>query len=163
MGDDVLQIKVQGLDKLAAGMSKFPTVIPIYVRSGGVEGLTWIIDKVQGLRDYPPAGPGSRPPTPYYQRGYGMMYKKGPGPKTSKNLGKQWVVRGIAGTMDVEVGNSAPYAVYVHGRIDTSPGQARAMQNIGWKSLYESVKIRLPILTKTYQAWINKCIKDLGL
>ena len=147
-------VEIIGLEKLQKALGRFPRQIMKYMVQAGKEGASVIL-KVRGLKAYPPAGPGNRPPTPYYVRGIGTQYasfNKG----NSEQYGKRWEVKGEG--YGVRVGNSASYAKYLAGE-----KQARAMEDIGWRRLWEVAINKLLELKKIYQAWVSKCLHDLGL
>jgi hypothetical protein len=149
-----IKITVVGLDKLQASFNKFPREIAKYVEQAGDEASKNIL-KTEGLQKYPPATAANAPPTPYYIRGRGTQTKSG-NKGNSERLGTQWVVekRNLA-TM---IGNRASYAKWVHGE-----EQASFMKPKRWRILVDVAKEKVPQITKIYQAWISKCIKDLGL
>jgi len=92
---------------------------------------------------------------PYYVRGKGTQYasyNRG----NSERLGTQFYTQ--AAGLNTKIGNRASYARYVVGE-----GQARFMAPKGWRKLFDVAKEKVPQIKKVYEAWINKCIKDLGL
>ena len=150
-----IEIVVEGLDKLQRGMAQFPKEIARNMSEAAHEAGNEII-KTKGLQDYPPATAANKPPTPYYQRGFGMIYKnstKG----TSENYGKQFYVKREG--LSTMIGNRASYAKYLTGQDD----QALAMARIGWRKLIDVAKEKIGTIKRIYQAWIDKTIRDLGL
>jgi len=150
-----LKIIVTGLDKLAKAFNRFPKEITRNMSEAGHEAGKEIVE-TQGLQSYPPETEANKPPTPYYQRGFGMIYKnstKG----TSENYGKQFYIKRVGDT--TTIGNRASYAKYLTGKDD----QAIAMGKKGWRILIEVAKEKLDKIKRIYQAWIDKTIKDLGL
>ena len=150
-----IEIVVEGLDKLKRGMAQFPREIARNMSQAAHEVGDKII-KTKGLANYPPETAANKPPTPYYQRGFGMIYKnstKG----TSENYGEQFYVKREGQSTMID--NRASYAKYLTGKDD----QARAMARIGWRKLIDVAKEKVSIIKRIYQAWIDKTIRDLGL
>jgi hypothetical protein len=147
-------IEVVGLEKLQAKLDSFPRQIQKYMVSAGKESAKKVLNVI-GLKRYPPAGAGNRPPLPYYVRGIGMQYGSY-NSGSSEQYGKRWDVKGEG--YGVRVGNTASYAKYLAGE-----KQAKAMAEIGWRKLLAVAKEKLPEIRKIYQAWVDKCIHDLGL
>ena len=154
--DSILKIEVKGLDKVMSKLDKFPKEIQSHIAQAGKEAAERVLLKTQGLKKYPPATAANQPPAPYYVRGRGMQYVKRNN-MSSERLGTRWTVE--SKNLQTKIGNSASYAKWVHGD-DT---QAKAMEKIGWKKLFATAKLKVGDITKVYQAWINKLIKDLGL
>lgn len=151
-----IKITVVGIEKIQAALAKFPREIQKNMAQAGQEAGTDLL-KLEGLQEYPPGGPWNSPPPPYYKRGTGTIgvnrtYK------TSKNLGKQWTIK--KQEMNTVIGNSAPYAPYLHGEEDTRVYWATSH---GWLPLLTTAKRYIHEITATYQAWVNKTIRDLGL
>ena len=157
MPDGPIKITVTGLKELQAAIAKFPKQVEIYMVRAGQESAKRVILPTQGMQKYPPVGEANRPPTPYYQRGLGTIYKNSV-KASSENLGKQWYVMHRS-TFTTEIGNRASYAQYVHGD-DT---QARFMSPKGWRKLKEVAKEKMPQLVKVYDAWIKKLLHDIKL
>jgi hypothetical protein len=155
MPEEGLTIKVEGLDELMAKFDQFPKVITRNLAAAGKQAASRVILPTEGLKNYPPMTDANRPPTPYYVRSLGMQYKSG-NTGGSENLGKQWTVRSQHGRTDI--GNRASYARWVHGQ-----EQARHMARIGWKKLFDTAKGLIGRITKVYQAWVDKTIRDLKL
>ena len=153
-----IYIKVEGIERIQAALTKFPRQIGIYVGKAGQEAAKNVILRTQGLQQYPPAGAGNRPPYPYYQRGLGTWTSQQHNTGKSENLGKQWYVNRDLSAYTTEIGNRASYAKWVHGE-----EQNRYMPFLGWKRLRQVAEEKIVQITKVYQAWINKCINDLGL
>ena len=153
-----IHIEVKGLKELQAAIAKFPRMAGIYMGKAGMEAAKRVILPTEGLQKYPPATAANQPPTPYYQRGMGMVYKNST-KATSENLGKQWYVKRTLNDFTTEIGNRSSYAQYVHGD-DT---QASFMAPKGWKKLYATALEKLPQITKVYDAWVKKLLKDIRL
>jgi hypothetical protein len=150
-----LTIEIKGLDKLLNAFEKFPREIARTLSQAGHKALNDVLAE-QGLRNYPPYTAANQPPTPYYKRGQGTQYasyNKG----ESENLGKQWYVKREG--YKTRIGNRASYAKYVHGK----KLQAKAMERIGWRKLYDVVKEKLPDIQKIYQQMVDRTIRRLGL
>ena len=153
-----IKITVKGLKELQAAIAKFPKQSAIYIGKAGKEAAERVLLPTEGLKKYPPATDANAPPTPYYQRGMGMVYKNSV-KKTSENLGKQWYTKRTLNAFTTEIGNRASYAQYVHGD-DT---QASFMAPKGWKKLYATAIEKLPLITKVYNSWVAKLLKDIHL
>ena len=153
MPDD-LQIEIQGLDRLLKAFKKFPKKVKANMsQAGHVAGSDLL--KTKGLRDYPSTTAANQPPTPYYIRGRGMQYKtRNAG--DSERLATQWTIKRQG--YGARIGNRASYAKWVHG-----DEQAAAMGAIGWKKLRETAQEKIKDITKTFQKWTNKTLRDLGL
>lgn len=155
-----LKITVRGLDKLAAAFKRFPDTIRRNIAQAGGEAAHRVILPTEGLKRYPPAGPGNAPPYPYYIRGRGTQVSAGRNLYNSERLGTQFYVEHrLRGTGFVtEIGNRASYARYVVGE-----NQARHMAPIGWRRLIDVAREKLSEIQKVYQAWVDKTITELGL
>lgn len=151
---DIIEIKVTGMDKVLKGMERFPVQIAKNIGSAGKEASRDILD-TQGLRKYPPPTAANQPPVPYYVRGRGMQTKRG-NLGNSERYGTQFYTESRAFT--TTIGNRASYAKYLGG-----DEQARAMERIGWKKLWDVASEKVGKIQRIYQAWIDKTIKDLGL
>lgn len=148
-------ITVTGLDKVIAAVDKFPREIAHYLAQAGDEASKRQILRTQGLQKYPPMTAANAPPTPYYIRGRGTQTASG-NRHNSERLGTNWVVE--HGHFYTEIGNRVSYAHWVHG-----DDQASFMAPKGWRKLWDVANEKLPSITKVYQAWISKLIRDLGL
>ena len=150
-----VHIEVKGIKELQAALAKFPQQVKKYLEDAGREAAEELLDN-RGLRNYPGETSANAPPTPYYIRGEGMVYKSGMR-HTSENLGTQWVVE--AQDFKTTVSNRASYAKWVHG--DTS--QAKVMAAIGWRKLFETAKERAGSMSVIYNRWVNKLLRDIKL
>ncbi len=155
MPDEFIKIEVRGLEKIQAALAKFPREISKYLGQAGKEASSRAILPTEGLKKYPPAGAANAPPTPYYIRGRGTMTKSGLR-ATSERLGTQWTT--ATKGFSTEIGNRASYAKWVHGE-----EQASFMGPKGWRKLTDVVKEKMSDITRVYQAWVDKLIRDLGL
>lgn len=149
------KIEVKGLDKLEAGLQKFPHEIAKYLQQAGDESAKRVILKEKGLQLYPPATEANAPPVPYYVRGRGTQTASG-NKYNSERLGTQWYVEPEG--LGTRIGNRASYAKWVHGE-----EQAHFMAPKGWRKLLEVAEEKRDKITKVYQAWVDKLIHDLGL
>jgi len=153
---DPLTIEIRGLDKLLKAFHKFPKEIARAMSQAGHMAANEVL-KTKGMgSNYPPAGPGSTPPTPYYKRGTGHMYASGGTDGKSENLGKKWYVKREG--YKTRIGNTASYAKYVHGE-----EQAGVMGRLGWLKLYETFESKKAKITKVYQQMVDRTIRKLGL
>jgi hypothetical protein len=150
-----IKITVTGIEKIQAGLNRFPHEIEKYLTQAGDEAAKRQILNTVGVQKYPPAGPANAPPTPYYIRGIGTQTQSG-NRGNSERLGTQWYVEKQG--LGTEIGNRASYGRWVHG-----DEQAHFMKPKGWRILREVAEEKIDKITKVYQAWINKCIRDLGL
>ena len=149
------QIEIVGLDKLLSALDKFPNKVKTTLARAGQEAAKEVIE-TKGLHNYPPLTSANRPPTPYYIRGQGMQYKN-KNSMSSERLGTQWYVKSSG--YQTKIGNRASYAKWVHDDKE----QARAMATIGWRKLFEVAKEKKAQITKVYQTWVNKTLRELGL
>jgi len=154
MADDI-HIEVKGIKELQAALARFPQQVKKYLEAAGREAAEELLNN-RGLRNYPGETSANAPPTPYYVRGEGMVYKSGMR-HTSEDLGTQWTVE--AQDFKVTISNSASYAKWVHG--DTS--QARVMAAIGWRKLFETAKERVGSLAVIYNRHIKRLLHDIKL
>lgn len=152
----ILKVEFKGLDKLMAKMDKFPNEIKSHLEQAGEEAAQRVVLPTEGLQKYPPLTEANQPPAPYYIRGRGMQYSYG-NDMSSERLGARWYVK--SQDMKTAIGNTASYAKWVY----SDDEQAKAMERIGWKKLFATAQDKIGEITKVYQAWIDKLIKDLGL
>jgi hypothetical protein len=161
MTDEFIKIDVQGIEKLIDSLEKYPREIKKYLQAAGKEAGSRVILPTEGLKKYPAATAANQPPTPYYIRGRGMQRagrrKPAYNDMRSERFGTQWYVKN-AESMSTEIGNRASYAQYVSGE-----EQARALEKIGWRKLLDVAQEKLTDITRVYQTWVDKLIKDLGL
>ena len=154
MPDDNIQIEVKGLDRILKALDRFPGQIGKYIGQAGQEASDRVILPTQGLKKYPPPTAANAPPVPYYVRGKGTQYasyNRG----NSERLGTQFYTQP---GLQTKIGNRASYAKYVVGE-----NQASFMAPKGWRKLFDVAKEKTGDIRKVYQAWVDKCIKDLGL
>lgn len=151
-----IKIELIGIEKVQAALTKFPREIEKYITQAGDEVGKRVILNTEGLQKYPPAGPANSPPYPYYKRGSGTQTSPNHNTGSSELLGKQWYV--VKKGLGTEIGNRVSYGKWVHGE-----EQASFMKPKGWRILREVVDEKIIKITKVYQSWINKLIKDLGL
>lgn len=157
---DTINLEIKGLDKLTAALKAFPQKAERYLEMAGRQAAEDEIFPTNGLRTYPPATDANYPPTPYYIRGRGMQRAGVRKPEyndyRSERLGTQWYTKQEGGT--TYIGNRASYAPYVHGE-----EQAAKMGAKGWRKLLDVANEKIDRITKVYQAWIDKLVRDLGL
>jgi len=162
----VIHIEVRGIDVIQRKMKAMGKSLEKNMSSAALEASKDILNKTIGVRRYPPAGPGSNPPPPYYKRGYGMIYKSGAGRETSEKLGSRtslklgtqdsWTVKKIG--YGVSILNNASYAPYVIG-----DQQSNVMKKLGWRNIYDVFKENIGKIKKAFDDWILKTLKDTGL
>jgi hypothetical protein len=152
-----IRMDVEGLKELQAALKQVPGDVAQALVAAGREAAMEITN-TEGLRKYPPAGPGNSPPTPFYVRGQGTQYA-GYLKKTSERLGTQFYVDQPQ-TYVTEVSNRASYAHYVVG-----DDQAAHMAAIGWRKLYDVAveKNDQGTLSRIYQGWIDRVLRSRGL
>lgn len=155
MSDESISIEVEGLEKLLAKLHEFPAKIRGTFVAAGRETAFRVILPTKGLQNYPPETAANQPPSPFYIRGRGTQTKSR-NYFNSENLGKQWYVRSEG--LGTRISNRASYARYTHG-----VEQAKAMHKIGWRQLFKTAKRKVRDITKVYNAWVAKTIRDLGL
>jgi hypothetical protein len=152
---DPIHIEVKGADILAANLDKFSKEIASGLKGAGEEAGHEII-QTEGLAKYPPMTEANSPPPPYYIRGRGTQYMhRNAG--NSERYDTQFIVKHEAGKGTV-IGNRASYAKWLAGE-----QQARHMAKIGWRKLLDVAKEKLGTITKIYQGWVDKIIRDLKL
>ena len=150
----IIEIKVEGLKKITTGFIRFIPAVRKNLAPAGLASLALILDTV-GLRTYPPTTDANRPPTPYYQRGLGTVYKNSVA-RTSENYGKQWTTE--AESFLAKAKNTASYAEFLGGekQVSWAPGY-------GWKKLFSTAKELIPEIVEIYTEAVEKTIKELGL
>ena len=151
---NIIEVSSSGIKKLTTALVRFPVVIPKNMAHAGMEALNIILD-TEGLRKYPPETSANRPPTPYYQRGLGTVYKHSVD-ASSENYGKKWEVESESYVARAK--NTASYAQFLGGE-----NQVGWASGYGWKKLFSTAKAMIPELLKIYDAWVAKTIKELGL
>lgn len=168
-----LTVKVKGLKELETAMQRAPVAIQNALR----DSATLVGDHIlntRGLRQYPPEGPGNRPPVPYWKRGVGREVsagrkKQGAGGRVratrnlhnSEKLGSRFYSLGeIASptSLVVRIGNVASYAPYVVGE-----RQSRVMAKIGWKKLSDVARAKLNSVGRIFEAVLKDTFKRIGL
>jgi hypothetical protein len=185
-----IRITVRNADKLAAALLKVPSAFKRIIAEAGKEAALEILN-TEGIRRYPPANEGNQPgrfnmrtrrPMGYYVRGRTSYYpimgvlaakdtkskarmRKMTGvagyravvPYTSERYGTKYYVKSEGYT--TIIGNSASYARYLTDDAD----QSRLMAARGWRKLYDVAVEKLPKLTRIYESWIDKMLKELDL
>lgn len=159
MADNVISVKVTGVDELKRSLLAFPVSSERYLAAAGREASERVILPTVGLRTYPQSTAANEPPTPYYIRGRGTQRTRGGSEYNdarSERLGTQWYTQSkYYGT---EIGNRASYARWAYGN-----GQARAMERIGWRKLVDVVTEKMTEITAVYNKWVDKLLKDVHL
>ena len=165
-----INIKVSGLLELEQAFKRAPKAIGQAV----ADAATLIGDHIlneEGVRRYPPAGPGNRPPYPFYKRGVGTQTSKNHNMNNSQKLGssmtsngetgnKSWYVNSQVkslGSMIVTIGTKVTYAPYVVGK-----QQSRVMEQIGWKKLSDVAKAKASSIAKILEAVLNDALQRAG-
>ena len=150
-----LEIRITGLDKLIKGMDKFPNRIRMNLSKAGNEVAERVLFKTRGILPYPGKTSANMPPTPYYIRGRGTQTASG-NRYNSERLGTQYYVKSTG--YNTIIGNRASYAKWVIGE-----QQASFMAPKGWRKLFSVAKEKLRKIEQIYQAWTDRCLKELGL
>ena len=155
MAQPPLEVEIKGIDELNRAMRKFPRTVIKNLGAAGKESADDVILPTSGLRNYPQHTAANLPPTPYYIRGRGTQTASG-NRGESERLGTKWNVtrRGY----ETRISNPASYARYVHGE-----EQAGAMAEIGWLKLWDTAKKKLKEITRVYNKWVAKTLRDVGL
>lgn len=159
-----VQLHIEGLDKVAAAMEKFPSQIKAAVELAQKDMSKNILD-TRGVRNYPPQWQANQPPGTsgrgYYSRGKGWMqasrngYKFNPS-RASERLGTKWYTN--PNGFSTKVGNPVSYAPYIHG--DEQVGWAK---DVGWRKLAEVASEKLDESIAIYERHIQAIIQRLGL
>jgi len=152
---DTIHIEIKGMKELQAALAKFPREVKKYMEQAGREAAVDVILKEPGVQKYPPETEANLPPTPYYKRGVGMVYKGGTR-ETSEKLSTQWTVSPV--DFKTTISNRASYAKWVHGE-----QQARFMAPKGWRKLFDVAKEKGAQITVIYNRWTNKLLRDIKL
>lgn len=151
---DGLFIEVTGLDVVLRNFDAVQRDLPEYLGMAGKESADEILNTV-GLRKYPPTGPGNTPPVPYYIRGRGMQTAFGNDGKSEK-YGTRWTVN--YREMTTIIANNTSYAHKLAG-----PDQQPRFAAIGWRKLADVANEKIGEITKIFDGWINKLIRDKRL
>jgi hypothetical protein len=166
MPDETIHIDVQGLDKIQAALDKFPRQIESYLGQAGDEAAKRVIFEAEGLKKYPPGGPGAPQPfkTDKSRRYFfaalksgeiEVPYRRGQSAK-SERYGTQWYAERKG--YSTLIGNRSSYAQWLGGQ-----NQSGYMAGRGWRRLTDVVHERMGDIVKTYQSWVDKLLRDLGL
>lgn len=169
-------IALNGLQKLAGAMQRYPAEIKAQMQLAGRDAATMIIS-TQGLQRYPPKTERNAPGRmrtvtfsngrtaqfrmSYYHRTYGTMTPvRGGGYRlitNSQNFSKKFYIK-PSGEMDTIVGNNATYGEYLTGK-----GQVGWAAEVGWRKLAEVAKEKGGQIRLIYERHINYVSKKLGL
>lgn len=156
-----IDIEVHGLEELKAAFDKFPLRVARNMSQAAHESAKDHILPTEGLQNYPPLTSANQPPTPYYKRGTGMQTSASRNLNNSENMGKQWTVKREGWI--ARIGNRASYAKWVHGDEQARGMSAAAKIPKGWRKLYEVAKEKIGDITRVYQGWVDKTLRDCGL
>jgi hypothetical protein len=163
MPDDTIHIDIKGMDELMRKMDKFPAEIKQTMEAAGREAAVDVILKTQGVQKYPPATAANSPPAPYYIRGRGMMYAsrlKATSERHGTQAGGQVSGSWTVDPKDFKTTITA-HASYAHWLIGEQ--QAGAMGRIGWRKIIEVAKERQADITRIYNLWVERLLKQIGL
>ena len=153
MGEGIF-IEVKGLDVVLRNIDALQSDLPEYLGMAGKESADEILNTT-GLRKYPPAGPGNAPPVPYYIRGRGWQ-RAGGNDGSSEKYGTRWTVN--YRELTTIIANNTSYA-HKLGGLDQQPKFAA----IGWRKLADVANEKIGEITKIFDGWINKLIRDKHL
>ena len=153
---DPIVLEIKGLDRIIAGLEKFPRQIIRYMQAAGRESGSEVI-MTQGLKQYPPEGEGNREPYPFYIRGRGTQTSPGRNDRRSERYGTQFHVEPSG--YGVIIGNRASYAPYLAGEYE----QSRKAAIIGWRRLIDVARQKIAIIEQIYQRFVDRAILDLDL
>jgi hypothetical protein len=167
MSDNLIRVKIEGLDRLQKAIARFPREAKKYMGQAGKEAAERVVFQTPGLKKYPPGGPGA-PQAEYWtdkQRRFffaalrdgriQVPYVRGQSPGSEK-YGAQYYAQAVG--YKTEIGNRASYAHWLAG-----DDQSKYMANRGWRKLKEVVDEKMGNITKVYQAWVDKLLRDVGL
>ena len=159
-----IKLQIQGLDTVAAALSKFPEQIKSAVEVAQNDMARNILD-TPGMQNYPPKWAANNPPGTsgrgFYERTKGWMMKTGNGyriqaGKESENLGRKWYIK--PNGFNTKVGNPVSYAAYLHG-----DNQVNWAINVGWRKLSEVASEKVEENIAIYERHIQALIRRLGL
>jgi hypothetical protein len=164
MADGIITIKLDGVEHIIAAISRFPRQAERYAGQAGNEAADEILD-TEGLRKYPPV---NRPPRGFKtdkQRRFffaalrkgqiEVPYRRGASPG-SERYGTHWEVETVG--LTTTIGNAVSYAEILAGN-DTQ--QSTYMAGIGWRQLEQVAEEKVEDITKIYQGWMDKMMRDL--
>ncbi|MBX3048436.1 MAG: hypothetical protein KIT46_04515 [Anaerolineales bacterium] len=150
-----IHIRIEGGPEVQAMLRALPPQLERSAEAAGKEFAGVVLEQ-DGVLAYPPTGPGSQPPAPYYQRGVGMQYSNGYNDLRSERYGASFSVS--ARGYRTEVGNAASYAEHLGG-----VKQARHMAALGWRRLIDAARSKLGEGRRIYVRWIEHGLQRLGL
>lgn len=150
-----IQVEVRGLDELRAKFGGLPPMLRASLARAGRRYAPVVLDQ-QGVRAYPPLGPGNAPPVPYYVRGVGTQYAS-----FNRGESEQYGMRFTIETADTKttIGNTASYAKWLAGEYS----QAAAMARIGWKKLVDAAKQTRTAMIEIYTQEVKSALRALRL
>lgn len=159
-------IDIRGAEAFAKALKEFRDAALDTVTAAGREAAAHVIGQV-GLQRYPPADGANAPGRvrgmvrlAWYKRGIGTQVPVRDGGykslDNSERYGTQFTT--AANGLNVVIGNRASYAKWLGG-----PDQSKRMAARGWRRLSDVVVERLEEITRIYNAWIDRLIKQKGL
>lgn len=168
-----INVKITGLLELEQALKRAPKAMTQAVADAATLAGDHILN-TEGVRRYPPAGPGNRPPYPFYKRGVGTQVSKTRNLNNSEKLGSSMVSKGSGGqhpnkswyvnqkvqslgSMVVTIGTKVTYAPYVVG-----DQQSRVMARIGWKQLAVVAKSKVKDIAKILETVLGGALKKAG-
>jgi hypothetical protein len=154
MAEPVVKIEVKGIDVLERKFRLFPARIQANMSQAAAEAAKEVI-WTRGLATYPPETAANHPPTPYYKRGVGMVYKNHMD-DSSEKFKEQFTVKREG--FGARIGNDASYAKYLAG-----DKQTKKMAAIGWRKLIDVANEKIVKIKKIFDGWVAKTIRDLNL
>lgn len=166
-----IHIKVTGVEKLQAALQKFPRQIAKYLGNAGREAAIKYIFSTRGIKARPEPFYLSR--TEVYGEPFQsdkqrrwffaalrnkkieVPYRRGQSPGSEKSEQK-WYAKSEG--YNTKIGNIASYAMYLHG-----DEQSKYMVRKGWRKLLEVAQEKISDITRVYQLYVDKLIRDLQL
>ena len=169
-----VKIDLQGADRIAAAMVRYPTDVAKALKAAGREAANLILAQ-EGLRKYPQSTAANQPGRVktvqfsdgtvanfrqgYYVRGRGAQVPiRGGGYRSldnSERLGSQWFVDNA--DYVTTIANRASYARFVVG-----DEQAKWMEVIGWRKLSDVGNEQIDGITRIYQGWIDRMLANIA-
>lgn len=165
MTEPTITIEIKGIEKILAGLRKFPEEIKRNLQSASAESAKEIV-QTPGLGVYPPQTEANQPgryslkthqKMGYYVRGAGAVTSSGKQLMSSEKYGTKFYVKREG--FGAVIGNSTSYAKYLAGE----KTQARVMEKYGWRKLIDVAREKTSKITTIFEKWVDKTIKTLGL
>lgn len=153
---DTFKLEVKGIKQVKAALKAYRLYLEQELfRYAGADIRDLILKpRGGGKAFYPHETPANHPPTPYYERGLGTVYKQG-WDNSSKQMDQHFYMRNTAKA--IYIGNKGvKYAPYVISEVSQTPH----MRNLGWRTLWEVAMQHSKEIVAILQKYVNKAIKD---